>query len=71
MLGKFKSCTPRNVLTLTMSHGNSGVAIRSNNVNEMKDLKDSRFGVRGVDLSATNVSPRNLVIKEKKRSSSF
>ena len=71
MLGKFKSCAPRNVLTLTMSHGNSGVEIRSNNVNEMKDLKDSRSVVRGVDRSATNDSPRNPVIKEKKRSSSF
>ena len=39
MLGKFKSRAPRNELTLTMSHGNSGDEIRSNNVNEMKDLK--------------------------------
>ena len=37
MLGKF--ARPPNVLTLTMSHGNSGDEIRSNNVNEMKDLK--------------------------------
>ena len=71
MLGKFKSRAPRNVLTLTMSHGNSGVEIRSNNVNEMKDLKDSRSGVRDVDRSATNASPRNPVMKEKKRCSSF